>query len=322
LFLGGASAFGKYLKTRTKIHAADIMARLVLRFSRFEPILVRACRSPTMLRLGVGAVALGYARVLDAPAERIADMGRYRLHVNLQEHLGIASYFFRDPATVWLLPKLVGPGAVCLDVGANAGYYTFALSALAGPTGHVVAFEPNPVNAGLLRKSVKLNQHLARVDVDQRALWREADCQLKFFLSTNTQNSGTASLVRHGVDQADTNTTNVATTTLDEVVEQLGVRGIDLLKIDVERAEADVLAGGTRTLSSHRVDCVLAELVRGGEAEQQLTTLGYKGFEVDAPRQRLKPLNRVPSNTLGDYLFLSPKKLEEFAPLIQSMADD
>ena len=42
------------------------------------------------------------------------------------------------------LPEFVRPGAVCLDVGAEYGLYTWTLAGLAGPTGHVHAVEPQP----------------------------------------------------------------------------------------------------------------------------------------------------------------------------------
>jgi hypothetical protein len=40
------------------------------------------------------------------------------------------------------LRDLVGPGSVCVDVGAAAGLYTQALSRLAGPSGQVHSVEP------------------------------------------------------------------------------------------------------------------------------------------------------------------------------------
>jgi FkbM family methyltransferase len=49
-----------------------------------------------------------------------------------------------------ILPRLVSPGDWCIDVGANVGQYTLLLSQLAGPTGHVFAFEPMAATAATL----------------------------------------------------------------------------------------------------------------------------------------------------------------------------
>ena len=47
-------------------------------------------------------------------------------------------------------------GSTIWDVGAHIGYHSLAFAALVGPSGHVVAFEPNPYNIK------RLHQHLER----------------------------------------------------------------------------------------------------------------------------------------------------------------
>jgi FkbM family methyltransferase len=55
-----------------------------------------------------------------------------------------------EPNEVAWLRRVVKPGARCLNVGANVGYFTCWMSILAGPEGHVVAVEPNPTLQPLL----------------------------------------------------------------------------------------------------------------------------------------------------------------------------
>src|SRR4028119_421162 len=45
---------------------------------------------------------------------------------------------------LFFLEQIIQPGFVCLDIGANLGYYSVALSRLAGPEGQVLAVEPIP----------------------------------------------------------------------------------------------------------------------------------------------------------------------------------
>lgn len=52
------------------------------------------------------------------------------------------------------LQKIIQPGFICLDIGANVGYYATFLSDLAGPNGKVYAVEPVPLFAGILKKNL------------------------------------------------------------------------------------------------------------------------------------------------------------------------
>ena len=44
-----------------------------------------------------------------------------------------------------------------LDIGANVGYYTALLADRVGPAGHVTAFEPEPGNHAVLRRTIAVN---------------------------------------------------------------------------------------------------------------------------------------------------------------------
>src|SRR5680860_1546244 len=68
---------------------------------------------------------------------------RARLTTAVGTRLIPAIPFFEEELR--LLPALVPPGGTCLDVGAAHGIYTVAMAAAVGPTGRVVAFEPQPL---------------------------------------------------------------------------------------------------------------------------------------------------------------------------------
>jgi FkbM family methyltransferase len=56
------------------------------------------------------------------------------------------------------------PGDVAYDIGANAGFFTLLMSRLVGPSGHVHAFEPLPLNVARLRRHLRIN-NIANVTV-------------------------------------------------------------------------------------------------------------------------------------------------------------
>ncbi len=59
--------------------------------------------------------------------------------------------------------KLVKPGEVIYDVGANIGYISLLLAKAAGETGRVYAFEALPENAERWRRNIELNGLDSRV---------------------------------------------------------------------------------------------------------------------------------------------------------------
>jgi len=63
------------------------------------------------------------------------------------------------------LSKRVKPGNLCLDVGANVGYYALQLARWSGPCGRVAAFEPNPGPRAVLERLITLNHLESRVSV-------------------------------------------------------------------------------------------------------------------------------------------------------------
>jgi len=50
------------------------------------------------------------------------------------------------------LQSLIVPGMVIADIGANVGFYTFEMARCVGPTGRVLAFEPDPFSFHLLQR--------------------------------------------------------------------------------------------------------------------------------------------------------------------------
>jgi FkbM family methyltransferase len=286
---------------------ANALARLTLRSPPLERILVAGTRRPLLRRyLHLGAIAVGYSRVLGRRELRVAEMDGYRFYVNVGEPLGFDPYFFGGSGTAWITRRLIGPGDVCVDAGANAGHYTFLCASVVGATGRVFSFEPNPEFADLLRRSIGLNAYENVVKVEQRALYSVTGQEMRFFLSVNATNSGTSSLVDHGWYVSPERTIEVSTVAFDSFAKDAGVERFRLVKIDVERAEEFVIVGAKETLDAGRIDFLIVEMHAGGPAQDLLTKAGYVGFLIGAAAPTLVPLNNVEHDAFGDYLFVRP----------------
>lgn len=135
--------------------------------------------------------------------------------------------------------RWIGPGATVIDVGAHVGYYTLLASMLAGDTGSVWAFEPEPTNAAFLRQHMYLN-HCRNVHVEEVAVSNSSG-RARFVCG---KGSGTGHLDQSGDME-------VRTVRLADFCVAHGVRPT-ALKIDVEGAETEVLEGARDLIRSSR----------------------------------------------------------------------
>ena len=170
------------------------------------------------------------------------------------------------------LARLVRPGDVVYDVGANAGYYTLLASRLAGPAGRVVAFEPVPLNLARLRAHLRLN-HVANATVVEAAVSDvEGDARFTTTDCTETGHIAAADPDPHAVGELE-----VRLVSIDARVAAGEIPPPDVMKIDVEGAELGVLRGAERVLRAHRprllVELHTPEMDR--ECPAFLEALGY-----------------------------------------------
>ena len=156
------------------------------------------------------------------------------------------------------------PGGTVVDIGAHVGYYTLLSAELVGPTGKVVAFEPNPRNFAFLRRHVTINR-CHNVDVEQLAVADRSGAE-GFQAGAG---SGTGRLVEAGG-------LSVRTVTVDEFCGARALRPT-AMKIDVEGAELRVLRGAKAILERDRPVIFLSTHGAQVHAEclRLLTDLGY-----------------------------------------------
>lgn len=127
-----------------------------------------------------------------------------------------------------LLRRVLRPGAVFVDVGANVGFHTVLAAQLVGPGGRVVSIEPAPWTLELLRAN------LWRSGVEATVLPVAAsDAPGTVALSSETGHRSGARLSARGDVQ-------VEAARLDDLLPELVV---DVIKVDVEGAEPLVLRG-------------------------------------------------------------------------------
>lgn len=184
-----------------------------------------------------------------------------------------------EPAVIAALRDVVKPGMTVLDVGANLGYHTLLASKLVGPAGKVVAVEPEATNLEYLALNLKENA-CANVTVLPYAAG-EAASSMTLYLSPSSR-SGHSLLPTDG----GTKTQTVEVAALDDVVPP--ALQPDVVKMDIEGAEAMALRGMKRLVADPRLKAIVIECnpdhlsKQGTTAERFLQGLRGSGFVFTA----------------------------------------
>jgi FkbM family methyltransferase len=175
------------------------------------------------------------------------------------------------------------PGMTFVDVGANVGYYTAMASSIVG-AGRVISYEPNPCAYQWLKDWARANE-ATNITPVCAALGGEEGTIAAYYADADT---GTTSLVPALACRAG-NETVVNVRTLDSEAERLGIRHIDIMKIDVEGYEPQVFKGAARLLEEGRIGAILCEFVAEwlsaagssiGELERILASKGFVSRET------------------------------------------
>lgn len=139
----------------------------------------------------------------------------------------------------------VRPGDVVLDCGANVG--VFLRTALREGAKQVIAVEPAEDNIRCLRRTFENEIASQRVLIYPKGVW---DTEAALPIRIDPGASGHNSFVLHYAGATDGPT--VPLTTIDAIVEELHLEGVDFIKLDVEGAEAPALKGASRTISKFK----------------------------------------------------------------------
>ena len=180
------------------------------------------------------------------------------------------------------LEKILSPGNVFVDAGANFGIYTLVASKLVGEAGRVVAFEPTAQSFAILRQNIALNG-LKNIVTFSTALSEKPGKACLYHGPDPVRNSlGKAPSWAGEAEE-------VATESLDNILRQAFIERVDVIKIDVEGAEELVLRGANHTITTMR-PIVIFEInpeasacldLPAHGASKLLKSLGYEFLIID-----------------------------------------
>jgi FkbM family methyltransferase len=204
---------------------------------------------------------------------------------------------------LFFLKKIIEPNFVCIDIGANVGYYSTNLSRLCGANGKVYAIEPVPLFANVFKR----NAHkfaLNNITLYQTALGAE---NKNIEMGTPVIDG----VFRHGLTHVldnDENNSQLATFEAEmKIPDELfaNISKLDFIKCDVEGYEVHLFPHLLNTIKKFKpiIQIEISSTPNRNEIYNLLAPLGYHAFGLKNDDLIALTQTDVINYTLGDLYF-------------------
>jgi len=222
------------------------------------------------------------------------DFNRFRTFINVDgveyrlisyDTLGILAYF-----ELWMDKYLdVKDDQIFIDVGAHVGKYALRI-AKRNPRSMVIAIEPGHMQFSALIDGIKKNKLKNVIPLNIAAWDSTTRLKLRMYSATGTSSVMNTPGIGHLIKVE-----NVEAKPLDDAVNELGIKHVDWVKIDVEGAELHVLRGFRNGIIKFKPR-VIIEIKEFNRKEV------FKFFEeVDYS------CHHIPEDESGEYFICVPK---------------
>lgn len=213
-----------------------------------------------------------------------------------------------EPDELEILSRVGQHCEVIFDVGANVGFYAVELGLRCAAAAKIFSYEPLLDAFQALTLNVSLNDLEEKVRCVNLGL-SDSKSEQELFVPESSGSS--ASSLRNLHPQEKVTRVIVELSTIDDQVRERNLMSLDLLKVDVEGAERQVLAGGRRSIASFR-PVIFLELLRkwsgvfGYQPQTVLNELEQLDYECFAVSDKLVPISKIDEFTEPtNFLFLA-----------------
>jgi FkbM family methyltransferase len=188
---------------------------------------------------------------------------------NLTEQRWLTMPNFHDSIERDYIRNALRDGGVFLDIGANAGFFSFWVLSLRNPKIRVVSVEPSLQMLERVKLNLRLNELEPKIRLLECAVTPSA-CEVS--IEEDLCNLGQTKVSRLGSGR------RVQGCPLLDILEQADIEKPEVLKIDIEGGETEVLRAFFETAPSSRwPQCVVGEIIGNGSSEliELLLNNGY-----------------------------------------------
>jgi FkbM family methyltransferase len=220
-----------------------------------------------------------------------------KLFVNSNDPVITPSLFLNgtyEPFETKIFMNLIKENDILLDIGANIGYYSIIAASII-KKGKIYAFEPEPHNYDLLTRNIKINGYNNIIPVQK--VVSNFNGKVKMYI--DNKNTGSHSLSQENVANLK-NYLEVNSIKLDDYLEGINQRKVDIIKMDVQGAESQVIDGLTKTLHHNTSIKIIMEFWPKGLINmeinpikflQKIKTLGFKIAVLDEANEKIIKLS-------------------------------
>lgn len=212
-----------------------------------------------------------------------------------------------------VVSRHIKSGDLCLDVGANIGWYSTLFRRICGANGAVHSFEPVPNTFSELQKNIALNDSATPIFLNNFGLGdTEKDLEINFFPDLP---SGHATLATDSNEK--TIKVPVKIKTLNDYLTEKNIRQVDFVKVDIEGAEMMFLQGATKLFEQQRPPILFMEMALEtsrafGHIPNDLLVFisrhaDYDFFALDELNEKLNKIEHFAPDDIGANVLCIPK---------------
>ncbi|MDF3820181.1 FkbM family methyltransferase [Leptospira sp. 96542] len=186
--------------------------------------------------------------------------------------------YITDYSDIRKIKRIIKPGSVVVDGGANVGFYTRLFSKLVGNQGLVIAFEPDPKNFEILKKRTKKFSNVAIINAALSDKTGKLDLYISEDLNVDHQTYDSGEIRKK---------IQIDSFALDDYCKKNGVINVSFIKMDLQGYDAIALRGMQRTILQNPDIIICCEfwpygMKRAGvEPEDWLAEIKRYGFDYD-----------------------------------------
>ncbi|MFX1315207.1 MAG: FkbM family methyltransferase [Promethearchaeota archaeon] len=176
-------------------------------------------------------------------------------------------------------------GDIILDIGASIGWYTCKVSKLVGDNGKIIAIEPNQRNYEYLKKNIEIN-NLNNIITINKGVWSSKK-ELIFLC----KGYGSTLEFNRVFENKSRNFITINVDTIDNIISELKLTKINLIKMDIEGAEIEAILGAKYVINNFKMlKLIIAAYHKNQKGLESFKILvpylerrGFKIFEEHLP---------------------------------------